>query len=304
MTEELAMTGISENNVTYPEFYLLPNGNLLFMYRDGASGKGNLIINRYGTKANKWQQLHNNLIDGERQRNAYWQACVDKKGTMHLSWVWRDSADVASNHDLCYAKSTDRGLTWKNSANKKYSLPIRAATAEYVCRIPQKSELINQTSMFADENGNPFIASYWKDKDDSIPQYHIAYNMNGKWQIQNTGFRKTAFSLSGMGTKHIPISRPQIVSYKRGAVLIFRDEERGNKVSAAINKNVKTNHWQIKDLANNAVGSWEPTYDTELWKQKKILHLFVQYTDQKDEEGKTNTAPQPVQVLEVNINDL
>ena len=224
MTEEFAMTAISENNVTYPEFYLLPNGNLLFLYRDGASGQGNLVINRYDTKENKWQQLHKNLIDDEGQRNAYWQACIDKKGTMHLSWVWRSSADVASNYDLCYAKSTDGGLTWKNSANKKYSLPISAATAEYVCRIPQKSELINQTSMFADENGNPFIASYWKDKDDFIPQYHIAYNMKRKWQIQNTGFRKTAFSLSGMGIKHIPISRPQIVSYKRGAVLIFRDE--------------------------------------------------------------------------------
>ena len=178
MTDEIFMTGIAETNVTYPEFYTLPNGNLLFFYRDGQSGQGNLVINRYNTKLKKWQQLHSNLIDGEKQRNAYWQACVDTKGTIHLSWVWRESPDVASNHDMCYAKSTDGGVTWENSKNKKYLLPINAITAEYVCHIPQKSELINQTSMYADNNGNCFIASYWKDAGDSIPQYNVIYKTN------------------------------------------------------------------------------------------------------------------------------
>jgi hypothetical protein len=305
MSEEIPMTGIAETNVTYPEFYCLPNGNVLFLYRDGQSGQGNLVINSYNTKAKKWQQLHPNLIDGERKRNAYWQACVDGKGTLHLSWVWRESPDVASNHDMCYAKSLDGGITWKNSKNEKYTLPINATTAEYICRIPQKSELINQTSMYADEEGNPFIASYWKDSGDSVPQYHIIYNTGSEWKMQNTGFRKTAFSLSGAGTKRIPVSRPQIISYKKNnkniVAVIFRDEERGSKVSMAINKDISENNWELKDLSENNVGSWEPSFDTELWKQKKQLHLFVQYTDQKDAEGKANILPQAVNVLEVKI---
>jgi BNR repeat-containing family member len=305
MTEELSMTSIAETNVTYPEFHCLPNGNILFLYRDGRSGQGNLVVNRYNTKEKKWEQLHSNLIDGEKQRNAYWQACVDTKGTIHLSWVWRESPDVASNHDMCYAQSTDGGVTWTNSKNEKYTLPINASTAEYVCRIPQKSELINQTSMYADEEGNPFIASYWKDKGDSIPQYHVIYKTGAEWTIQNTGFRKTAFSLSGAGTKRIPISRPQIISFKNestnAVALIFRDEERGSMVSIAINTDISTNNWQVKDLSHTAVGSWEPTFDTELWKRKKQLHLFVQFTDQKDAEGKANILPQPINVLEIKI---
>ena len=84
-------------------------------------------------------------------------------------------------------------------------------------------------------------------------------------------------------------------------LLIFRDEERGNKVSLAINKNIAADHWHVKDLTTGSVGSWEPTYDTELWKQKKQLHLFVQYTDQKDGEGKTDIFPQPIEVLEIKI---
>ncbi len=305
MREEISMTGIAETNVTYPEFHTLPNGNLLFLYRDGQSGQGNLVINRYDITTQKWQQLHHNLIDGEKQRNAYWQACVDKLGTIHLSWVWRESPDVASNHDMCYAKSTNGGVTWENSKNEKYILPINATTAEYICRIPQKSELINQTSMYADTDGKPFIASYWKDKGDSITQYHIIYNIAGEWKIQNTGFRKTAFSLSGAGTKRIPISRPQILSFKKENIntvaLIFRDEERGSKVSIAINKNIDQNNWLVKDVTKIAVGSWEPSFDTELWKRKKQLHLFVQYTDQKDAEGKADILPQPINVLEIKI---
>jgi len=304
-TEKLPMTGSMETNVTYPEFHRLPNGNLVFLYRDGQSGQGNLVINHYDITTGTWKQLHKNLIDGEKKRNAYWQACIDARGTIHISWVWRESSDVSSNHDMCYAQSTDGGISWQKSTGEKYSLPINASTAEYVAIIPQKSELINQTSMYAGEDGNPIIASYWRDEGDSIPQYHVVYQLAGKWQTQNLGFRKTPFSLSGSGSKRIPISRPQILSWsngnKTGASLIFRDEERGSKVSVATTKDLSNNKWKIKDLTKKSVGSWEPTYDTELWRMKKQLHLFVEFTEQIDGEGKADIAPQMVQVLEAGI---
>ncbi len=303
MEPEQSMTGVAEANVTYPEFYLLPNGDLFFLYRDGSSGKGNLVLNRYDIKNKHWKQLHQNLIDGEGKRNAYWQACVDTKGTIHVSWVWRESPDVASNHDMCYAKSEDGGITWTNSEDKKYTIPINAATAEYISHIPQKSELINQTSMFADALGHPFIASYWKEPGDSIPQYHVVYNVNGNWVTKNTGFRKTTFTLGGTGTRRIPISRPQIISFKKNNLqsiaIIFRDEERGSKVSMALCNDINKNKWQVSNLSDEYVGSWEPVYDTELWKTKQQLHLFVQHTEQADGEGKTNTAPQLVKVFEI-----
>ena len=305
MTDELSMTDSLEKSVTYPEFHLLPNGNLLFLYRDGQSGRGNLVINHYNTKTKHWEQLHHNLIDGEGKRNAYWQACVDKKGTIHVSWVWRESSDVASNHDMCYARSMDGGITWQNSKGEKYQVPVTAATAEYVCNIPQKSELINQTSMYANEDGDPFIASYWKEKNDSVPQYHIIYNIGNQWQVQNLGFRKTSFSLSGAGTKRIPVSRPQIITWKNNrsncVAVIFRDEESGSRASIAMNANLNTRNWVVKNLTNESVGSWEPTYDTELWKTKRQLNLLVQYNEQKDGEGKADIVPQEIKVLEVKI---
>ena len=297
---EMPMTGLHEKNVTYPEFFKMPDGNLLFMYRDGASGRGNLVINRYAVSQGEWIQLHSNLIDGENRRNAYWQSCTDSRGVIHISWVWRESPDVATNHDMCYARSADGGKTWEKSTGEKYSLPINAATAEYVWSIPQGSELINQTSMFADEKGRPFIATYWRDQDSEVPQYRLIYNLNGTWKSQNPGFRKTPFSLSGVGTKRIPVSRPQVIgAWKNGAVIIFRDEERGSKVSLAINKNLRRNAWKIKDLLPDNVGSWEPSFDTELWKERKILSLYVQRSEQADLEGRTETPPQKVKVVDV-----
>jgi hypothetical protein len=304
LTNELSMTGKQENKLSYPEFYRMPDGNLIFFYRDGGSGNGSLVMNQYNIKTKTWTQLHNSLIDGQGQRNAYWQVYVDTKGTIHISWVWRETPDVASNHDLCYTRSTDGGRTWQKSSGELYTLPITAANAEYAFRIPQKSELINQTSMFADEDGHPYIATYWREEGSSIPRYHLVYKTNEGWKKEELEFRKTPFSLSGAGTKRIPISRPQIIAWKTknnlSAVLIFRDEERGSKISAAINKNIGADKWKVVDLTATSVGSWEPTYDTELWQRKKIMHLFVQNVEQADAEGQAKIGPQMIKVLEWN----
>lgn len=300
---KIEMTGINETNVTYPQFFKMPNGNLLFMFRDGRSGRGNLVVNSYDVITKTWTRLQNNLINGEGKRNAYWQACVDTHGVIHVSWVWRESPDVASNHDMCYARSKDGGVTWEDSKSKHYQLPITAATAEYACRIPQNSELINQTSMTTDAKGQPVIASYWREKDSEIPQYHVISLNDGQWETTNLNFRQTPFSLKGGGTKRIPISRPQIVVDKgkksSSCYLIFRDEERGSKVSMAIGKTPKSNTWKIVDLTQESVGQWEPTFDTELWKDKGMLHLFVQKVEQADAEGNADLEPQMVQVLEL-----
>lgn len=298
-----AMVGRDEARVTYPEFYTLKNGDLLFACRVGKSGQGNLVLNRYDIKEERWQRLHDNLIDGEGVRNAYWQMCVDAKGQIHISWVWRETPAVETNHDLCYAISKDGGITWQKSTGEIYDLPIRSANAEYAFRIPPGSELMNQTSMDADENGNPFIASYWKASDDSCPQFRFIYRDKDSWQATQVGHRKTDFSLSGHGTKMVPISRPRIAVGHHGGkpivCYIFRDEERGSRVSMAFTNNISGKDWRIYDLTDFPVGAWEPSFDTNLWTQQQQLHLFVQHTSQGDGEKVKPIESQPVYLLEV-----
>ncbi len=301
MSEEMPMTGFLENNVTYPEFYKLPNGNLIFLYRNGQSGQGNLVVNQYDVNAKKWMMVQHNLIDGENKRNAYWQACVDKMGIIHLSWVWRESADVASNHDMCYAKSADGGITWQNTKNEKYTLPINANNAEYVAKIPQQSELINQTNMCVDANGNPIIATYWKSKTDSVPQYKIFYFNKNNWQVKNVGTRQTNFSLSGMGTKRIPISRPVIFCIANTIAIVFKDEALQSYPYIALCNNWNSNSWVIQPIIKMPLGAWEPNIDLQLLNSKKRVNLFIQNTEQKDAEGQSNLKAQPIYIVTFKI---
>ncbi|WP_207514952.1 BNR repeat-containing protein [Longitalea luteola] len=306
LTGKLPMTGSRENKVTYPEFYRLPNGNLLFLYRDGGSGNGNLMLNHYDIKTKQWSQLQNGWINGEGQRSPYWQMAIDKAGTIHISWVWRESPDVASNHDLMYARSKDGGRTWEKSTGAQYTLPITAATAEYAWRIPQNSELINSTSMSTDDAGNPYIATYWRDPASTVPQYRLVYHDGQQWRTRQISQRTTPFSLSGGGTKRIPISRPQIlIANKKGrvlGVLVYRDIERNEKASVAYCNDLRQGKWQVKDLSAATVGLWEPSYDKEIWRKHNVLHLFLERVEQGDGETTRAIPPQPVQVLEWKIN--
>lgn len=293
------MTGDDEGNVTYPEFYTLPGGDLLFVYRSGSSGRGNLVMNRYDLKSRTWSRVQDVLIDGEDARNDYWQLYVDGEGTIHLSWVWRETWLVETNHDMCYARSRDGGKTWERSDGSPYELPINASNAEYAWRIPQNSELINQTSMSTDAEGHPYIATYWRAEGDSIPQYRILWNKGDGWQMKQVGERKTPFSLSGGGTKMIPIARPRLVVDGNRAWYIFRDQERGSKVSMAYTPDLNNGDWTVTDLTDFPVDAWEPSYDTELWKSDRKLHIFVQQTHQGDGEHVVDSEPTPVGVLEV-----
>ena len=300
LTDEMPMTGQDERSVTYPQFYSLPDGDLLFLYRDGASGNGNAMLNRYNTKSGKWSSVQHPLVAGGGQRNAYLNTlAVDAKGGIHLSWVWRDTPDVATNHDICYAYSPDQGKTWQKSTGEQYTLPITIDTAEIAWNVPRNSELINQTSMTVDAEAHPYIATYWRAVGTDVPQYQLVWHDGTKWRQSQVSQRTQAFRLSGGGTKKIPISRPQIVAGKDGAVhVIFRDEELGNGISVASSTDRAHADWTIVDLLQQRVGAWEPTFDSNLWAQKGELNLFVQRVGQGDAETLENVPPQDVSVLE------
>jgi hypothetical protein len=301
-TEKMPMTGKNEGKVSYPQFFRLADGNLVFFYRDGASGAGNLVLNHYDAKAQRWTQLHENLIGGEGKRNAYPQACVDGRGGIHLSWVWRESPDVATNHDLCYARSRDGGRTWEKSDGTAYAVPITAATAEIASKIPQRHELINQTSMCTDSDGRPIIATYFRPEGQQVPQYFLVHHDGKTWRTEQVSRRTTPFSLSGGGSKAIPIARPQVFAKSRdgrtSVGMIFRDVERQSRVSMAYCADLREPRWQVRDLTDFSVQFWEPSYDHARWQRDGVVDLFVQRSGQGDAETLQAVEPQTAYVLE------
>ena len=70
---------------------------------------GDQFFNVYDPASRTWRRLLDEpLFTGEGQRNAYFHGPVrDAAGGFHLCWVWRDTPDCATNHDLSYARSAD-----------------------------------------------------------------------------------------------------------------------------------------------------------------------------------------------------
>jgi len=300
LSEPVGMTGAAEDRVTYPQFFALPEGDLLFLYRGGRSGDGNILLNRYDVAERTWHTVQHPLIDGQGQRNAYVnQLAVDPRGGWHLSWCWRETPDVASNHDVAYAYSPDEGHTWQTSSGRPYALPITIDNAEVVYPVPQGRELINQTSMTVDAAGRPLIATYWRPAGSEVPQYQLVWYDGAEWHARQVGQRTMPFRLSGGGTKRIPMSRPQVLAGRDGAVyLVFRDFERGGGISVAVSTDPDRAVWEVRDLYTPSVGLWEPSYDPVVWQRYGQLHLFSQRVGQGDGETLEDVPPQPISILE------
>ncbi|ASJ72142.1 BNR repeat-containing protein [Granulosicoccus antarcticus] len=313
----MAMVGTDEMAVTYPEFHRLPSGDILFAYRDGSSGNGRLIINQYDHALMQWKRIQSNLLDGEGQRNAYWQIHIGSDSTIHLSWVWRETGDVATNHDMHYARSGNGGISWQSATGNNYSLPMTQQTVDPIWLISQGSNLINQTSITADSNGTPYIATYYRESLTAFTQVHVIYPISKtssggeplEWTSETVSNRQMDFSLSGGGSKSLPISRPQIISDSRNGVhrlhIIYRDSEYDDRAIMASSNLTTGATWQYTVLTDQSVDRWEPSYDTELWRQQSRLHLYVQAVGQIDGEGvDTDRPPSNVQVLEVSLPEV
>lgn len=153
--------------------------------------------------------------------------------------------------------------------------------------------------MCTDAEGHPYIVTYWRNAENEVPQYRLVWHDGISWQHRQIVNRSQDFTLKGGGTKMIPISRPRLAVDEGKAYFMFRDAERGSKVSMAYTDDVKSGEWQVKDLTDFSVDAWEPSYDTELWKAQKKLHVFVQETRQGDGERVKISAATPIYVLEI-----
>jgi rhamnogalacturonyl hydrolase YesR len=295
------MTGRHEDSVTYPSFLRLPDGDLLFLYRDGRSGRGNLALNRYSVRTKTWTQVQPNLIDGEGRRSAYPSATVDSRGVLHLAWVWRDSPDVATNHDLCYARSADGGLTWTTAAGAPLALPLTAANSDYALRIPTGRSLMNPPAVAADGDGRPCLADYWCPEGSDIPQYHLVRHDGSQWQVSQITRRTTPFVLAGSSTKRPPLSRSVLVTRRdwhkpQELYLAYRDDERGGRIVVAECRDLARAQWHIRDLTTGSVGAWEPSLDPQQWARFGQLHLLVQHVEQRDGDDRNPAAAAPTPV--------
>ena len=209
--KRLPMTGKDENRATYPKFLKDHKGKLIFNYRNGGSGKGMRIYNKYDLKTRTWSRLLDKpLLDGEGKRNAYPRGPIrGPDGWFHLVWVWRDTPDCATNHHISYARSRDL-ILWESVFGHKIELPMTLNDKTlWVDPIPSRGGIINGCEkLFFDADNRPIITYHKSDVKGNM-QIYASRPDNGKWvQHPLTDWSKRVkFSGSGsMGFIGIGIS--------------------------------------------------------------------------------------------------
>jgi hypothetical protein len=201
------MTGELENRCTYPRFNYDKAGRLLYTYRDGGSGNGNQIWNVYDHETSTWSRLLDRpLFDGQGLMNAYYTGpVVGPDGNFHVCWVWRDTPDCATNHDLCYARSPDM-RTWEQSDGTELVLPISLKTAEVVAPVPPGGGMINGNTRIGFDAEGRVILSYHKYDEDGITQIYNARREADGWVHYQASDWTYRWEFSGGGSIGFEVS--------------------------------------------------------------------------------------------------
>ncbi|MDO8588099.1 MAG: BNR repeat-containing protein, partial [Armatimonadota bacterium] len=268
----IPMTGLVEKRVTCPQFVNLADGTLLFLYRDGVSGSGDLYINRYDVEKQVWQPLQHPLIASAGRYNPYWcRPAVGSDGSLHLAWCWRRHGGAETNNRLCYAKSPDGGRTWQDSRGKPYKLPITPDNAEVIDTVGENSNLSNQDSSEVDSHNRMHIV-YRKNDESGVPQYFHQWWDGREWRRTQFSQFTGVFTFKGGGTKAIPMSRPNLLLDDDDRIFVlYRDTRQGSRPTMATAAAPDYKKWNHITLADVDLMQWEPTYDLARWRQERVL---------------------------------
>ena len=206
-----SLVGKDETNVTYPKFIRLADGRIIFHYRTGYSGSGDEIYDILEDDGKWYRYLDTPLTDGQNQRNAYFiDAVQGPDGWYHLAYVWRETSDAVTNHDLSYLKTPDF-KNWYAADGTKLTLPVKYPDSNVlVDPIPQKGGCLNGGQQLGfDSAGRPVII-YYKYDSNGYSQIYAARFEGSSWnisQLTNSTWR-WQFSGGGSLTKRITIAAP------------------------------------------------------------------------------------------------
>ena len=303
-------TGDYESRVTYPTVFKLRDGSIYLMYRHGGSGNGMRILLGYNEKTRKWTKTTPILTNGMNRKptcNAYPIGLLeDKHGTWHIAWCWRETPDVITNFDICYAKSTDRGLTWKGWDGHDLELPITPENAHVVEDIEQDNGLMNGGSFAVDDQGRAYVG-YTRFDEDGYNQLYVATPVDGKWKVVQLTDWNHRFYFSGRGT--IPESPPTprvsitadqkiLISYSnryagipRGQLLLTREQLLTGKPGKYTAERAVDRTPKIPNIRAVNRGPLPPG----------VTHYMQQQTDSPNRDRKPKDSREPTMIYIVEV---
>lgn len=276
------VAGVAETSVSYPRFLVSPDGDLALIRRSGGSGNGSSILYRYDAGTHTWTKpgtfiaASGSYPGGDGNRSPYLDyPQYDATGRLHLTWMWRETTDAGSNHDLNYAYSDDDGSTWRNGAGALVATtgttPMSVSTTGIrFATIGVNRGLLNQQSSFVDGAGVVHVmtqhapASFPATTDGAAAlaarvYHHYWRTTDGTWHVQELGF-------SG--------SRPKLVVADGGdAYLVYR-----TGTTLAIARGSAAAGYGDWQQIQTLPGTWggEPLLDVPRWRSTGVLSIFLQ----------------------------
>jgi BNR repeat-containing family member len=156
--------------------------------------------------------------------NAYLRGpTLGPDGFFHLVWVWRDTPDCATNHDLSYARSKDL-IHWETSSGQSLKLPITLATAEIIDPVPVKGGMINGNTAIGFDREDRVVISYHKFDQNGKTQIYNARRENDQWKIYQATNWDYRWYFSGGGSISFEIgARPVRVHTTDSGTLLVQD---------------------------------------------------------------------------------
>jgi hypothetical protein len=267
-----------EARVTYPIFLQDADGRLIVKYRSGRSGSGDEIYNLFDPATDTWRRLLGApLASGEGKRSAYFVGPVLGPDKMfHIVWVWRDTPDAATNHDLSYARSRDL-VHWERSDGVPLAVPITLDRAEIVDAVPARGGMINNNTVLGfDSAGRPTI-TYHKFDAAGDTQVYLARREAGGWRSAPIsrwkGFRWD-FGGAGSLAGQVSVGGAEPAKAGRLVVPVIR-EERSLELVVDEASLASIEERSAASLADQLVGRYPPPADMRF----NVLPLSIGSTE-------------------------
>ena len=275
------MIGSEEASVTYPAFVRRDDGRLLFFYRDGVAGDGDVYLNAWEARERRWRRVAK-LLDGRASGESPYlhHVAVDDRGRIHVMYEWRAPHGRTNTSDLSYARSSDGGTTWERSDGIPLKLPITHARSELALDTDASgSGLLNQGGMEVDRSGRPHAAvlvdgeirHIWHDgrrwRDERVP-------------LPATGATRPSVVTDDDGDVFVLV---QLRSIGRRAIAWLLDVTPGREDRRQI---------PLRELP---ASGWELNFDTQALYQDDHLRLLLPATHGETEPG---------EVLDFNLDRL